>query len=368
MIYKNFQGIKLSRLGMGNMRLPVRQDVEGNPIDYDKAQEIIDYAMANGINYYDTAYVYHGGESEKFVGHALAKYDRSSFYVATKFLYSANHDYKAVFEEQLSRLNMDYIDFYLIHALGDDSCNDYINSGCIEYFLEQKKNGRIKYLGFSSHSSTATLEKFVSHHNWDFTQIQLNYYDWMFGSTKEEYRILEEHNIPIIVMEPVRGGRLATLSEKSAALLKAEQPDWTIPSWAFRFIKSLPQVQVVLSGMSNMDQIKDNVATFSDERALDEDETKILMQACTLFRDQLIVPCTGCRYCCDGCPAKINIPLVLDVYNRFKTEGEWALNALKDINSKGKPSDCIACGACSSHCPQGIDIPKIMNELVKRGY
>lgn len=369
MIYKSFQDISLSRLGMGNMRLPIQNDVEGKPIDREKAREIIDLAMKSGINYYDTAYMYHGGESEKFLGDELvSRYPRDSFYIATKYIRFANKDYRAVFEEQLSRLKTDRVDFYLIHAVGDDSCDDYLDCGCIDYFLEQQKNGRIKYFGFSSHASPDTLRRFASHHKWDFAQIQLNYFDWIYGSAKAEYQILEELDIPVVVMEPVRGGKLAALSDEAKALISDMHPDWSDASWAFRFVKSLPQVQIVLSGMSTLDQMTENLATFSDEIALTATETSALLEACKVFHSQLQVPCTACRYCCDGCPVDIDIPAVLNIYNKYKLDGAWALEQLDSLPG-GKPVDCISCEACKSHCPQSIDITAIMQELasVKRG-
>lgn len=364
MEYKAFQNIKLSRLGMGNMRLPIVSGQPDSVIDKEKAQEIIDYAMGQGINYFDTAYVYHGGASEKFLGEALVdRYPRDSFYLATKYLIFASKDYKAVFEEQLERLHTDHVDFYLIHGINNQIAQEYIDSGAVDYFIEQKKAGRITYLGFSSHSSPETLEKFTIHHNWDFAQIQLNYFDWLFGSSKAEYEVLERHNIPIMVMEPVRGGRLANLTPETEQLLKEAHPEWSIPAWALRFVKNLPQVQVVLSGMSTLSQIQDNIATFSDEKVVTEEDNTLLLDVCRQFRDQIKVPCTACRYCCDTCPAKINIPEVLRVYNTYKLQGGWALNQLKEIQTDGRPEDCVGCGACTKHCPQNIDIPAIMAEL-----
>ncbi|MDE6600863.1 MAG: aldo/keto reductase [Lachnospiraceae bacterium] len=363
MIYKPFQDISLSRLGMGNMRLPVQGDKNGAPIDRIRAQEIIDYAMEKGINYFDSAYVYHDGESEIFLGEALKKYPRESYHLATKFLLFANPDYKAVFEEQLSRLQTDYIDFYLLHAIFDNNYQQYLDSGCIEYFLEQKKAGRIRYLGFSSHAGVDALTKMADHHQWDFAQLQLNYFDWQYGTTEKEYKVLEERNIPIMVMEPVRGGRLAALSSEAEKLLKEAHPDWSMASWALRWVKRLPQVQVILSGMSSMEQIKDNIGTFQEPEGLNDADAELLMQACEVFKKQVSVPCTACRYCCSGCPMKIDIPAYLNVYNSYKTDGPWALNSVGSIESEGKPSDCIGCGACAGHCPQSIRIPEIMEEL-----
>ncbi len=363
MIYQQFRDLKLSSLGMGNMRLPLQNDEPGAPIDRIRAQEIIDFAMANGINYYDTAYLYHNGESEKFLGEALANYPRESYYLATKFFLLANPDYKAVFEEQLSRLKTDYIDFYLLHAVFDETFDRYMGEGSVEYFLEQQKLGRIKYLGFSFHGSEETLQKLVAARKWDFAQIMLNYYDWMTGKAKREYEILKEHNTPIIAMEPVRGGRLATLSPGAEAILKQAHPDWSLASWALRWIKRLPQVKVVLSGMSTLDQIKENIELFSDERVLTDEEEAIALSAAEVFQKQVLVPCTACRYCCDTCPAEINIPAMLELYNRYKLDGAWVLEDIDEIESTGKPKDCIACNVCVEHCPQSIDISGIMQEL-----
>ncbi len=365
MTYKDFQDIQLSRLAMGNMRLPTKGEGMDAPIDEEKAQEIIDYGMANGINYYDTAYVYHGGESEKFLGRALKKYPRESYHLATKFFILANPDYKAVFEEQLSRLQTDYIDFYLIHGIFDHTYQQYIDSGCIAYFEEQKRLGRIKYLGFSSHAKPENLETFLQQRKWDFTQIQLNYFDWNYGTAKAEYELLEKYNVPIMVMEPCRGGRLASLSPQADALLKEAHPDWSVASWAFRWVKSLPQVQIVLSGMTRLEQIVDNVSTFSDPEGLSPEDTEILMHALDVFHGEIAVPCTACRYCCDGCPMEINIPEFLKVYNSYKIDGPRGLEDADHIVSSGRPADCIGCGACAEHCPQGIAIPGIMAELAE---
>lgn len=368
MINKAFKDIELSRLGLGNMRLPmVRPGDPKSPIDWPAAHEIMDYAMANGINYYDTAYVYQGGESERCVGEGMKKYDRSSFYLATKYNVRANPDYKAVFAEQLERLQTDYIDFYLIHCLLDNNIDDYLNNGCIEYFLEQKAQGKIRYLGFSSHAGLEALERFANHHQWDFAQLQINYFDWKYDDTADEYKILADRNIPIMVMEPVRGGRLAKLTPDAEKILKDAHPDWSIASWALRFVRSLPAVQVVLSGMSNMDQIIDNVATFSDPCELSDADMETLMKACDLFHKQLVVPCTACRYCCDDCPMQINIPEFLKIYNNFKANGaDGVANALKAVDSQGHPTDCVGCGACTGHCPQNIDVPAIMAELAEK--
>ncbi len=359
---KGFKDIELSRLGMGNMRLPQTPD---GKIDLVASQEILDYAMAQGINYYDTAHVYNNGGSEECLGHCMKKYPRDSYYLATKFNIGANPNYKEVWEQQLKRLQTDHIDFYLIHCLLDNNIDKYIESGAIEFFLDLKAQGKITYLGFSSHASVETLRRFADHHDWDFAQIQLNFYDWMYGSTKEEYKVLEERNIPIMVMEPVRGGRLASLTPETEALLKEANADWSVASWALRFVKSLPNVQVILSGMSNMEQIIDNVATFSDGHALDEEEKRILFDVCEKFKNQIQIPCTGCRYCVDTCPMKINIPEYMKLMNSYKADGAGALHRYDSVETEGKATDCLTCGLCMTHCPQNIEIPNHMSALSK---
>jgi predicted aldo/keto reductase-like oxidoreductase len=361
---KAFDNHTLSLIGMGNMRLPTEGAQPGAPIDRVRAQEMIDAAMANGINYYDTAYVYHSGESEAFLGEALvSRYPRDRFALATKFHIGANPDYKAVFEEQLARLKTDYIDFYLLHAIFDSNAQTYLDSGAIAYFEEQKRLGRIRYFGFSLHASLDVLKQYVALRKWDFVQIQFNYFDWMYGSARQEYEILDAAGIPVLVMEPVRGGRLAALSPDAESILKAAHPDWSISSWALKWVRSHPRVQVVLSGMSTLAQVQDNVATFCDNTAWTQADEATLMKAAETFKQQVQVPCTACRYCCDDCPAKINIPAVLEVYNRYKLDGPWALRALDSLPSEGKPVDCIECGACTAHCPQNIQIKDIMHEL-----
>ncbi len=364
MQYKAFRDISLSRLGMGNMRLPQIQ-TQGRPIDAERSQQIIDYAMEHGINYYDTAWVYNDGGSEKFLGPALSKYPRDSYYLATKFNVRATPEPQPVFEEQLRRLRTDHIDFYLLHCLTDNNVQMYLDNGCIDYFLEQQRKGRIRYLGFSSHASPETLERFASHHDWDFAQLQINYFDWCYGTAKAEYEILEKRNIPIMVMEPVRGGRLAALTPETEAILKNAHPDWSVASWALRFVQSLPQVQVILSGMSNLEQIEDNVATFSGENGLTGEDRALLLQVCEQFRSQVQVPCTGCCYCTAGCPMGINIPEFLKVYNAYKVNGAGALGRLKNVVSDGQPQDCVGCGACTRECPQSIDIPSLMQALAQ---
>lgn len=366
MQYKNFKDTtKLSRLGMGAMRLPVIGEDQGN-IDYKKAKAIIDQAYENGVNYYDTAYIYHNGKSEEFLGKALAEYPRDSYYVADKFNFQAQPDYTKQLPEQLSRLNVDYIDFYLIHGIQDAWVDQFLECGAIRYFNEMKKQGKIKNLGFSFHASPETLRRLLKIYPWDFVQIQLNYLDWYYGDAKELYEILEEAGIPIMVMEPVRGGKLASLTPEAEAIFKEADPEASIASWALRFVMSRPQVQVILSGMSDLRQAEDNIHTFSEKTCLTEQEEAVVEKAAEEFHSKVAVGCTACRYCCPNCPKELDIPKILSLYNDVKLINEEWRATFADALPEGKrPEDCIGCGACTAHCPQSIDVPVIMKEMAE---
>lgn len=356
-------GIRLSRLGMGNMRLPVRSDAEGGMIDYDRAKALIDRAMALGVNYYDTAYIYHGGKSEEFTGRALAEYPRDSYYVADKYNLDAEPDYRRQFPEQLRRLNMERIDFYLLHGVMDHNAETFLTNGCLEYFDEMKTQGKIRYFGFSFHGTPAALRRMVAARSWDFVQIQLNYYDWLYGDARELYEILVGAGIPIMVMEPVRGGLLAKLNDASAGILSQAFPGRSLASWAMRWVKALEGVQVVLSGMNEISQLDENAAVFSDESPFTSGERALVEKTAETLRISISVPCTGCRYCVDGCPAGLDIPRLLAAYNDAKLGGAWRLSGLNDLAEEKLPGACIGCGACAGHCPQSIDIPGYMKKL-----
>ena len=366
MIYSDFKGIKLSRLGMGNMRLPsLGEDKWNSPINYPESHKMMETALKGGVNYFDTAYVYQNGDSERCVGQGMKGFPRDSFYLATKFNYRANPDYKAVFEEQLKRLQTDHIDFYLLHCLLESNIDDYLNCGCIEYFEQMKKEGKIRYLGFSNHASPETLRRFADAHSWDFAQIQMNYLDWEFSTAEEEYNILTERNIPVVVMESVRGGRLSSLTPELDAKLKEAQPDWSVSSWAFRWLMTHENVIVMLSGMSTMEQVEDNLKTFNDGRALTKEQSDFLIDIAHKFKEGFSVPCTACRYCTPNCPQQLDIPAMLKVYNDYKYERRWDRGAFKDYDTDKLPSNCVGCGTCTEHCPQKIDIPSYMTKLAK---
>lgn len=357
--------VELSRLGMGNMRFPTVGGVPGAPIDREKAREIIDHVMACGVNYFDTAYFYHNSESEPFLGEALAGYPRDSYYLADKYSLPANPDYREVFEEQLKRLKTDRIDFYLLHGIMDHIVDEYLTNGCVEYLMGEKRAGRIRYLGFSFHGSPETLERVADHHPWDFAQIQLNYYDWMYNTAKRQYEILTDRGIPIMVMEPVHGGQLASLTPEANALLKEVLPGRSVASWAMRWLMRLQNVAIVLSGMSDLKQVEDNVQTFSEYAPLPDAESDLLLKACALYRISVAVPCTSCRYCVNDCPVGLDIPRLLSVYNETKFDGAWRTATLRDLPGDKQPAACIGCGACASHCPQGFEIPSLMYELAE---
>ncbi len=383
MICRRFHDLNISHLGMGNMRLPTIG--ERGPIDEDRAREIIEYAYEHGINYFDTAYGYHGGESERFVGKVLNQYPRESWHLATKMPghmmrysngrlesvgYMAGHTVASpadIFEDQLEKCAVDYFDFYLLHNLCETAYDFYADEelGVVEYLLAQKEAGRIRHLGFSAHARAETIDEFL---NWrdcfEFVQIQLNYLDWTLQDAKRKYEVITNHGIPVIVMEPCRGGRLAALNEKADAMLKTARPNDSIASWAFRYLQSLPNVQVVLSGMSTMEQIVENVLLFSEPDPTTAEEMELLQQVVATMVN--LVPCTACRYCCDACPQGLDIPKLISMYNEARFENPFILNfTLGAMTEVELPSACLACGDCRELCPQDIDIPDIMDRFVQ---
>ncbi len=362
-------GESISALAMGTMRLPT-VDGRNGPIDEKKAQEVIDYVYANGVNYFDTAYMYHGGKSEIFVGSALKKYPRDSYFLATKMPSGPLEQGRTpqdIFEEQLSKCGVDHFDFYLLHNVSENSVDVFTDpdKGVIPYVLEEKQKGRIRHLGFSSHAKPETLKKFLDTYDcFEFVQIQLNYFDWEFQNAKQQYEIIADHNLPVWVMEPCRGGRLASLSPDADAALQAARPDKTIASWAFRYLMDLPSVGIILSGMTELYQAEDNVKTFSEGSPLSPEEKQVLASALDQFRTQNIIPCTACHYC-DGCPKGLDIPALLATFNRFRLDPSpmiWM--DMERVDPDKRPDACIACGACVHKCPQNIPVPDLMKDFV----
>lgn len=366
MIYRKFQDKALSLLGFGTMRLP-QKDGE---IDQAQVEAMTDYAMSHGVNYFDTACPYHGGKSEISISKALLKYPRSSYYLADKYpghQTAESYDPAAVFEEQLQKCGVDYFDFYLLHNVCENSIDVYLDSrwGIMEYFIEQKRNGRIKHLGFSSHGRVENLTYFLDlwGEHMEFCQIQLNWIDWTLQEAKEKYDLLTARNIPVWVMEPLRGGKLVKLEDESEAAMKKLRPNESIAAWSFRFLQRLPNVKMILSGMSDMAQMQDNTATFAEENALTDTESELLLQMAERMKNAL--PCTACRYCCDGCPMGLDIPVLLSAYNdlRFSQAGATVGMMIDSLPEDKKPSACIGCGACTEACPQKIEVPQAIGEL-----
>ena len=384
MKYANFKNLKLSKLGFGVMRLPVTE-VNG-PLDEEKAIELLRYAYENGVNYFDCAYFYHQGKSEDIFRKALSKYPRDTFYLADKlpgnFMTVENGKLKIdvgfaniegetfnncaeVFEYQLERCGVEYFDFYLLHNVSEDTYDLYTDEklGFIDYLLEQKENGRIKHFGFSTHAQYDTLEKFLNKYDcFEFVQLQVNYLDWTLQEAGRKYELLEKHGLPVVVMEPIRGGKLAFPGESAVEILKAARPEYSPATWSFRHLLSLPNVLVILSGMSTMEQLKENLDTFGVDAAFTQSDRETLEKVAESM--SAFIPCTECRYCCGVCPQSLDIPTLIGAYNEAVYEFSWMVqDILEVIPEDKKPAECIACGACSPLCPQKIDIPDVLHKF-----
>lgn len=374
MIYRNFQEIKLSGLGMGAMRLPVI-DGDDSRIDETKTQAMVDYAMEQGVNYYDTAWGYHDGHSETVMGKALSRYPRENYYLATKFPgYDLSNMDKVeeIFEKQLEKCGVEYFDFYLFHNVCEMNIDAYLDEkyGIYEYLMKQKAAGRIRHLGFSAHGNLDVMKRFLDAYGKDieFCQIQLNFLDWTFQGAKEKVELLKEWNIPVWVMEPLRGGKLAKLAAEDEKALKALRPEENIPAWAFRFLQSVPGVTMVLSGMSNLQQMQDNIHTFAEDKPLTEKEMDTLLQIADGMVKKIVLPCTACHYCTSHCPQGLPIPELLALYNEhcFTEGGFIAPMALSAYPQEKLPSACIGCRSCEAVCPQQIKISEAMADFAQK--
>lgn len=371
MIYRNFQDIKLSGLGLGMMRLPVVNG-EDAVVDEAAAAQMVDFAYKNGINYFDTAWGYHEGNSELVAGKCLSRYPRDSFYLATKFPGYDNSNMskvKEIFEKQLEKCQTSYFDFYLFHNVYEGNVDDYLNPkfGILDYLLEQKKNGRIRHLGFSCHGSIEILRRFLDAYGeyMEFCQLQINYMDWHFQMADEKVKLLQDANIPIWVMEPLRGGKLAKAPEPMAAELKAMRPEETIPAWAFRFLQSIPGVTVVLSGMSSMEQLQANMETWRQDQPLTQEEFTRLTELSDEQTRKGGLPCTACHYCTAHCPQELPIPDLIALYNEHKLTGGGfiAPMAVGSMPEEKRPRNCVGCHSCEQVCPQQIHISEMMQEF-----
>ena len=373
MIYREFKDIKLSMLGLGTMRLPLL-DGDNSKIDEKATAEMVDYAMEHCVNYYDTAWGYHEGNSETVMGKVLSAHPRDSFYLASKFPGYDLENFKRIeeiFEKQLEKCGVDYFDFYLFHSVTEENIHGYLNReyGLLDYLLKQKENGRIRHLGFSAHADCNVMRRFLEAYgeHIEFCQLQINYLDWTYQKAKEKVELLEEYDIPVWVMEPLRGGKLAELSVEAEKELSELRPDENIPAWAFRFLQTIPNVKMILSGMSNFTQLKENVATFEEDKPLSEEELKVILKIADGMMGRML-PCTACRYCITHCPKELDIPRLLGIYNnnQFSGVGNIQPAVLKNVEKEKWPSKCIACRSCEKVCPQGIKISEAMADFTEK--
>lgn len=374
MIYSDFQNEKLSALGMGCMRLPTI-DGDDSKIDMDKSREMIAYCLEKGVNYYDTAWGYHSGQSEIAMGELLKEYPRESFNLASKFPgydISLMDKVEEIFEKQLKKCQVEYFDFYLFHNVCEMNIDGYLDPkyGILDYLLKQKKNGRIRHLGFSCHGNLDTMKRFLDAYGeyMEFCQLQINWLDWSFQNAKEKVKLVSSYNIPVWVMEPVRGGSLVNLAPVHQTMLRNLRPNATNAEWAFRFIQSLHEVKLTLSGMSNFEQVKENIATYEEPKPLSENEMNALSEISKAMISKKTLPCTACRYCTTHCPMELNIPWLIELYNEhvYSNGGFITPMALSALPENKMPSACLGCRACEAVCPQNIKISEMMSDFASR--
>ena len=373
MIYKEFKGLEISTLGMGCMRLPV---IDGKDADIDEKQtfEMVDLAFSKGINYFDTAWGYHAGNSEKVLGKALSRYPRESFFLADKFPgYDLSNMPKVeeIFEKQLEKCGVSYFDFYFFHNVSELNIDAYLDPafGIFDHLMKQKENGRIRHLGFSAHGGVDVIRRFLEAYgsSMEFCMIQLNWIDEIFQNAADKLDLLKEYGIPVWVMEPLRGGSLVRLSPEDEEKLRQLRPDESVKEWAFRYIQSIPEVVVTLSGMSSVDQMKENIAIFEEDRPLSAKELETLRVIAEEMIRGKILPCTACRYCTSYCPKGLDIPKLLALYNENKFTGGGFLAPLgiTALPEDKRPQACIGCRKCEKVCPQTIMISEIMKDMAE---
>ena len=394
MLTNDFLGDNIARLGFGAMRLPVIGGDASN-VDQTTLDAMVNTAIKAGVNYFDTAYPYHGGMSEIALGRSLARYPRDSYFFATKYpghQIADTYDPAAIFEEQLTKCGTEYFDFYLLHNIYEASIEVYLDEqwGIADYFVEQKKNGRIRHLGFSCHGRPETLKRFLDYgarkyaeleqrdpetaalfagnNIMEFCQIQLNYLDWTLQDAAAKTALLESMNIPIVVMEPLRGGKLAHLNDaqmqqlNASALGSANSSACSAVEWSFRWLLGIPNVKTILSGMSDLAQVEENCRIFQESVPLSEVEEGVLMDVAESLKGG--VPCTACRYCVDSCPQEIDIPMMMNAYNDLQFDTSFTVSMQMDAVPEGqRAQDCIQCESCVQMCPQGIDIPTVLEDL-----
>ena len=374
MVYREYKGKKLSMLGLGTMRLPTLDDNSGM-IDEKKTEEMVKKAFDEGINYFDTAWGYHMGKSEPVMGKILSEYPRESYYLATKFPgYDLSNMDKVeeIFAKQQERLKTDYFDFYLVHNVCDLNIEQYLDPKyrIHEYLVKMKKEGKIRHLGFSIHGDINVMKRFLEVYGADmeFCQIQLNWLDFSFQDARAKVELLDKMGMGIWVMEPLRGGMLASLSDEENERIKEFFPDENAVSMAFRYLQSFGGIKVVLSGMSNMDQLCENIKIFEEEKPLCEKGVSLLYDIARKRIEKIALPCTSCRYCTEHCPMELDIPRLITLYNEhaFTGGGFIAPMALQSIPEDKHPTACVGCRSCEAVCPQSIKISEAMADFSKR--
>lgn len=358
---------EVSLLGMGCMRFPKIKDTE--EIDVKLTEQMIDLAYQNGITYYDTAYPYHNGKSEIVLGNILKKYPRDSFSLANKLpIWKCNtlEDAKNIFYEQLEKCQVEYFDFYLCHAMNLERYELYKKLDIFSFLLKMKQEGKIKYLGFSYHDAAQNIIPIADELEWDFAQIQFNYLDYEMQDAKKQYEELTKRDISVVVMEPVRGGLLANVCEQASKLFKERRPNNSIASWALRYVANFPNIKVILSGMSNLEQLKDNIQTFSNYEPLDSLDIEIINQAKKAILGNDFIPCTGCRYCMP-CNFGVDIPRMFKIYNMYgiHKDIDKFKKDIKEVEEQALPNNCKNCKKCIKQCPQHIDIPIQLQKIHK---
>lgn len=356
-------GVETSLLGYGCMRFPEKD----GEIDEVAAQALIDRAYEGGVRYFDTAYPYHAGKSEPFVGKALKKYDRSSYMLATKLPIWEKEkiaDTEKFVDHQLERLGMDYIDFYLLHAVDEEKWNTILELNIIDKLEKLKAEGKIKHFGLSFHDEYEAFEKIITYRKWDFVQLQINYIDIREQAGLKGLELCEKLGIPVIVMEPIKGGTLANLPEDVAKIFTSYDAESSLSSWAMRWCASFDNIKLILSGMSEMYQVEDNLKTFCDYKPLNSEEKALVAKVAEKILSKMKNGCTDCRYC-QPCPLGVNIPKCFDIWNKYSAFGnvEQAKKRWSETDQKEKPQSCVKCGKCEKKCPQKIKIRDDLERL-----
>lgn len=366
--------VEAKKLGFGFMRLPKLDENDAASIDIEQTKKMVDTFLKKGFTYFDTAWMYHAFKSENAIKEALVdRYPRDRYTLATKLhalFIKTKEDRDKVFEEQLKKTGVEYFDYYLLHDMREEHYKIYEELDCFSWIKEKQKQGLVKKIGFSFHDTAEFLDRVLTEHpEMEFVQLQINYMDWENKSVQSRkcHEVAVKHGVPIIVMEPVKGGTLANVPEEVEKMFKKYNPDMSVPSWAIRFAASQKNVMMVLSGMSDMDQLLDNTSYMEDFKTLDEAEYEIIRNAVEIIHSQIAVPCTGCSYCTEGCPSSIAIPEYFGLYNEAKrmisedTKDKYK----KLLETSGKISDCVECGQCEEICPQQLPIINSLKDVEK---